>query len=135
VVEDEEDEPRPKGKKGAPRPKRKSGGGGAKVALIVSAAVLGLAVLGGGVWLAFWLLGGGDEPLAYIPAESQIVVSVDVNALWQTPVMPLLDPVLSNPQSPFAKLKQATNASTRDVCQRLVVAFHLKSGGKPDVAA
>src|SRR5438270_73240 len=60
---------------------------------------------------------------------------VDVNALWQTPVMPLLDPVLSNPQSPFAKLKQATNASTRDVCQRLVVGFRLNPSGKPDVTA
>jgi hypothetical protein len=134
VEDDEDDEPRPARKKAALRPKRKSGGGGAKVVMIVSAAVLGLALLGGAAWLAIWLLGGGgDEPLAYIPAESQVVVSADMNALWQTPVVPLLDPLLSNPQSPVAKLKSATNASTRDVCQRLVVGIR-PTGGKTEMA-
>lgn len=135
VVEDDEDEePRSSRKKPAPRPKRKSGGSGAKVVLIVSAAVLGLAVLGGAAWLAFSLLGGGDEPLAYLPAESQIVISADMNQLWASPVGQTLDPLLSNPQFQVAKLKQATNASTRDVLQRVVLAIR-PAGSKIETIA
>jgi hypothetical protein len=135
VVEDDEDEPRPKAKKIVPRPKRKSGGGGAKVVLIVSAAVLGLAVLGGAAWLAFWLLGGGDEPLAYLPPDSPIVFGIDGKAIFESSLGAQLEPLLNNPNSPLAKVKQATNAQPRDLLQRIVVAIRPNPGGMPGITA
>jgi hypothetical protein len=136
VVEDDEDEPRPKGKKAAFRPKRKSGGGGAKVVLIVSAAVLGLAVLGGGAWLAFWLLsGGGDEPLAYLPADSPIVFGIDGKAIMESSLGSRLEPLLNSPVSPLAKVRQATNAQPRDLLQRVVVGIRPEPSGKMGMVA
>lgn len=132
VVEDDEDEPRPARKKLAPRPKRKSGGG-AKVVLIVSAAVLGLALLGGAAWLAIWLLGGGDEPLAYLPPDSPIVFGIDGKAIFESSLGAQLEPLLNSPVSPFAKIKQATNAQPRDLLQRIVVGIRPNSGGMPGI--
>lgn len=133
VVEDEEeDTPRASKKKAALRPKRKSGGGGAKVVAIISVAVLGLALLGGGVWLAIWLLGGGgDEPLAYLPPESPIVFGIDGKAIFESPLGSQLEPLLNNPTSPFAKVKQATNAQPRDLLQRIVVGIRPNPSGMP----
>ena len=123
VEDDEDDEPRPSLKKPAPRPKRKSGGGGAKVVLIVSAAVLGLAVLGGAAWLAFWLLGGGgDEPLAYVPADSTLVIGVDGQALLSSPFGANIEQALNSPLAgPFARYKQETNTPPRELFQKVVV--------------
>jgi hypothetical protein len=131
VQDDDDEEPRSSRKKAAPRPKRKSGGGGAKVVLIVSAAVLGLAVLGGAAWLAFWLLGGGDEPLAYLPPDTPIVFGIDGKAIFESSLGAQLEPLLNSPMSPFAKIKQATNAQPRDLLQRIVVGMRPNSGGMP----
>jgi hypothetical protein len=132
VEDDEDDKPRLSKKKAALRPKRKSGGGGAKVVAIIAASVLGLAVLGGGVWLAFYLFGGGgDEPLAYLPPESPIVFGIDGKAILESPLGAQLEPFLNSPMSPMAKVKQATNGQPRDLLQRIVVGVRPEPGGKP----
>ena len=81
VVDDDEDDDfddRPKRKFKA---KRKSG---SNKGLVIGLVVLGvLVVLGGAGGLAYWLLAGGagEEPLAYLPADTQIVAGVNFGSL------------------------------------------------------
>src|SRR5438876_389007 len=83
----------------------------------------GLLVLGGGGALAWWLLsGGGDEPLAYVPPDSQIVVGIDGPALFNPSLGPKIEELLNSPAlGPFAKYKQDTQAQARDLFRRVVI--------------
>ena len=95
--EEDDDDDRPRGKKG-----RKSGGKGLLIGGIILLVVL---LLGGGVvgayflWFAGVNRGGGEEdPLAYVPANSDAVVGIDQAALMNDKdVKPLIEQLLAKP--------------------------------------
>jgi hypothetical protein len=126
VVDDEDEDDQPKRR---PRPKRKSGGNKGLVIGLVAAAVL--LVLGAGGGLAYWLMSGGsDDPIAYVPADSQIVFGADGQALLNSSFGPQLEQLLNSPVlAQFTKYKQDTKAQNRDLFQRVVVSMRPQDPG------
>ena len=70
---DDDDDDRPRSKK----KKKKKGNKG----LMIGLAIGGVLTVGGIVFLCFWLFGGGFDPemMAYMPADSERLIGVDVD--------------------------------------------------------
>jgi hypothetical protein len=117
AVDDDEDE-RPRSKF---KSKRKSGSNnGLLIGLVAAGLVL---VLGGGGALAWWLLSGaGDEPLAYLAADSNIIVGIDGQALLNSQLGPKIEELLNSPAlGPLGKYKADVQAQNRDLFQQIVI--------------
>jgi predicted Zn finger-like uncharacterized protein len=92
-LDDAEDfEERPRTKKAQKSVKKRGGGRG--ILIGVAAGVLLLLLLGGGggVGYYFWFSGinrgsGNEDPLAYVPADSNFVAGLDMNALYSDSVL------------------------------------------------
>jgi hypothetical protein len=124
VVDDDEDDdfddrPRKKFKS----KKKKGSNAGLMIALVVVGVVV---LLGGAGFGLYYLFGGGgaDDPMAYVPADSQFVVGIDGAALLNSSFGPKIEALLSNPAfgGEFAKYKQETKATTKDLFHRIVIA-------------
>ncbi|HZU37809.1 MAG TPA: hypothetical protein VFA18_17950, partial [Gemmataceae bacterium] len=91
--EEEEDfEDRPHPKKSARSIKKQGGHRGLLIG--VAGGVLLLALLSGGGWVAYsyWFSGinrgsGEEDPLAYVPADSNFVAGLDLTALYNDPTL------------------------------------------------
>jgi hypothetical protein len=122
--EDDDDEPRRTFK---PKRKKRSNSGLIVVLVSIGAVVL----LGGSGAVIWWLLrgGGADDPMAYVPADSQFVLNVDCDALLKSSYGARIEQMLDSPAvgAEFTKYKQDSKARNRDLFYRLVVAGH---GGK-----
>ena len=61
------------------------------------------SVVGGLGYLAYWLLsGGGDEPLAYLPPDCQVVGGMDGAAILASPLGAKIDEFLNSPMGSSA---------------------------------
>ncbi len=80
-----------RGSRGGKKPRRKSGSGnGAKIALLAGGGVLGLLLVVGLGVLVYNLVGGGGlntKDMAWLSPNTQVVVSVDVDEVWNSNVV------------------------------------------------
>lgn len=99
------------------RSRKKSGKSGVLVGVLAG----GVLLLGGGGALAWWLLsGGGDEPLAYLPSNSQMAGGANIKAILDSPMATSAAALLGSPAMPFGRLVNATGAPMRDGLDQVV---------------
>ena len=78
-----------RGSRGGKKSRKKSqSASGPKIALIAGAAVLGLLLVAGLGFLLYNLAGGGRKTdMAWLPPDSEVVISVDVDDVWNSSVV------------------------------------------------
>src|SRR5262245_5887311 len=76
--DDDDDAPRPKKK---PRPRRKRSNNNLVIGIAVAVGVV--VLLGGAGFLAYKLLSGGGDALAYMPSDTTVVAGIKFGALSQ----------------------------------------------------
>lgn len=115
---------KPKKKK---RPKKKGMPTGLKVGLIVGGSLVGMLVMGGLIWLAVSLLGGGtasvEEVVAYLAEDSEMIVVIRVDQiLKEDDVRDRIKPMMEDPK--FKKFLTETGLSSIDDVE--LIAFGLQ---------
>jgi predicted Zn finger-like uncharacterized protein len=141
LPEDEQIEDRPvKRRKGTLKKKHSTGGKqGLVIGIIGGVLLLVLLALGGVaafVWPGFLRSGvnrgtGDEDPLAYVPADSGQVFSVDVHSLLSDPALATaLEPVLRNVKSDalVGAVMRETGLDFGDLCERVVIAGKAQGG-------
>jgi hypothetical protein len=134
-VDDDDDDFDDRPRKKFKAKKKKGSNAGLVIALVAVGVVV---VLGGaGFGLYFLLSGGGaDDPMAYVPANSTMVIGVDGAAILNSSFGPKIEELLNNPAlAPLAKYKQDTKSTNKELFQRIVVAAQGSGpGAKPVIA-
>jgi hypothetical protein len=126
-AEEGSDEPRPRRRR-----KRRKKGHGQTLAIIIGSAAIVLLFAGGVayfVWSAVYNRGqnkgtGREDPLAYVPADSTLVVGLDFGALMDQPVLAAqIDKVLrqSGSDNPVQDCKKNTGLEFKDLCGHVLV--------------
>ena len=135
--EEEAEAPRSKGKskgdsksaKGKGKKKSKSGGGFAPIAMIAGGVVLGIGLLGGIVYGAMALLGGGSNSwVKWLPDDTDVAVQVRVADSLNAPIFkpiidhPTLSKLINQPPlalggevNPAAAFIQGLNIQAKDI--------------------
>lgn len=122
VDEEEDDRPRKKGKKAA-RGKKK----GRNLGLLIGVGVGVLLLLVGGGVLLWYMLGssgssGSGSDLAFVLPEAQMVVAVQVAALWNTPVtQELLRNLPGDAKNNLDEMEKKTGLKPADIDRVLAV--------------
>jgi hypothetical protein len=127
------DEPRPRRRR-----KRRKKGHGQTLAIILGSAAIVLLFAGGVayfVWSSVYNRGqnkgtGQEDPLAYVPADSNVVVGLDFSALMDQPVLAgQIEKALrqSGRDNPVDDCKKNTGLEFKDLCGRILVGSKVTS--------
>jgi hypothetical protein len=149
-AEEEPEEPRPKskakGSKGGKGKKKSKSGGFAPIAMIAGGTVMGIGLLGGIIYGAMSLFGGGGSTswVKWLPTDTEMVIQVRVADAMNAPIFkPLLDhPTLSKlinqpptpgnaAGNPTAAFLQGLNIQSKDIDTLTVGFANIDSGNSP----
>jgi hypothetical protein len=139
IPEEEESGDRPKRKKKKSKKSRKRSNLPLILGLVVGGVLLFGSLAGAGLWW-FWLRSDNPDPLAYVPADSTLLISVDYGALMKhSALAPMLLNSYERSESIFGPWKKETGLEYQDLCDRMVVAINtpvekaFAPGSKPTI--